>query len=229
MHCRWALAPAFQWARCAGLPRWPQLHQPGPGSCTFPFSLQTDLPCYRKLGHGCCGKETPLRRWASEYKQNLVNLRLPSWQQGIRNISAWELKKQWGRLCTDSESISDSLDKTWFYCKENRPHSHIICPLILSAPKQWKQKIQKNLQWMCLILGITFLSWFWQVLSSDPVSFFAPHWWSTNLQTKRFVDFLAAAQAHSVGSWPSQVCLQWLYVCVAALQPVMHLRGGEIW
>lgn len=110
----------------------------------------------KSWGCVCCEKETSLRRWASKYKQNLVSLRLPSWQRGIQYISAWELKKQRGRLSTDSHSTCDPLDKTCFYCKENPPHSHIVCRLILSAPKQWKKKNQKNLQWMYLILGITF-------------------------------------------------------------------------
>lgn len=77
--------------------------------------------------------------------------------------------------------------------------------LILSVPKQFfkKKGEKKNFQWMCLIVEIvseesgltSFIFWCY--------IFFAPHWSSANLQTKRLGDFLAAAQSDAPGSWPS--------------------------
>lgn len=66
--------------------------------------------------------------------------------------------------------------------------------------------------------------------------FFVPHWGSKNLQTKRFGDLLAAAQAYSVGSWPSQAAgkgisaLSALTLCVCSCTAACNAaqRRGDL-
>lgn len=79
------------------------------------------------------------------------------------------------------------------------PQPHHVSPYSISS-KTMKAKNQKNFQWMCLLLGVAF----WRLNFGKFYLQIRYRFCSANLQTKRIGDFLAAAQAYSVESWPSQ-------------------------
>lgn len=86
--------------------------------------------------------------------------------------------------------------------REPTPQPHHVPASLFYQFQSNESKNQNNLQCMHSILGITFSRVSFDEFSSNPVSFLLP---IEDLKIfKRFGDFLAAAQAYSMGSWPSQ-------------------------